>query len=164
MWRNRFGRGFGPVVRQNTEWWLDCVVDRDCSFGIATRYWLDGPGIESRWGRDFLHPSRPSMGPTQPPIQWVPGLVPGGKVARPWRWPPATSSAEVKGRAEIYLCFPSGPSWSVLGWSLPMLYLTVCVLTPGFEQKRKFGQAPRYLKMWWNLLNIICLIFQRYLL
>jgi hypothetical protein len=20
MWRNRFGRGFGPVVRQNTEW------------------------------------------------------------------------------------------------------------------------------------------------
>jgi hypothetical protein len=22
MWRNRFGRGFGPVVRQNTEWIL----------------------------------------------------------------------------------------------------------------------------------------------
>jgi hypothetical protein len=21
MWRNRFGRGFGPVVRQNIEWW-----------------------------------------------------------------------------------------------------------------------------------------------
>jgi len=21
MWRNRFGGGFGPVVRQNTEWW-----------------------------------------------------------------------------------------------------------------------------------------------
>jgi len=21
MWRNRFGRGVGPVVRQNTEWW-----------------------------------------------------------------------------------------------------------------------------------------------
>jgi hypothetical protein len=30
-----------------------------------TRYGLDGPGIESRWGQDFLHPSRP----TQPPIQ-----------------------------------------------------------------------------------------------
>ena len=39
--------------------------------GIATRYGLDGPVIESRWGggRDFPHPSRPALGPTQPPIQ-----------------------------------------------------------------------------------------------
>ena len=28
---------------------------RDSSVGIATRYGLDGPGIESRWGRDFSH-------------------------------------------------------------------------------------------------------------
>ena len=41
---------------------------------IATRYRLDGSGIESRWGRDFLHPSRLALGPTQPPVQWVPGL------------------------------------------------------------------------------------------
>jgi hypothetical protein len=27
------------------------------SVGIATDYGLDGPGIESRWGRDFSHKS-----------------------------------------------------------------------------------------------------------
>ena len=26
--------------------------------GIVTHYGLDGPGIESRWRRDFPHPSR----------------------------------------------------------------------------------------------------------
>ena len=50
---------------------------RDSSVGIATRYGLDGPGIESRWGRDFPHPSRPILGPTQPPVQWVLGLSRG---------------------------------------------------------------------------------------
>ena len=56
-------------------------VGRDSSVGIATRYGLDGPGIESRWRRDFPHPSRPALGSTQPSIQWVPGLFPGGKAA-----------------------------------------------------------------------------------
>jgi len=36
---------------------------------IATGYVLDGPGIESRWRRDFPHLSTPALGPTQPPVQ-----------------------------------------------------------------------------------------------
>ena len=42
---------------------------------------LVGPGIKSRWGRDFPHLSRPALGPTQPPLQWVPGLSQGQRVA-----------------------------------------------------------------------------------
>jgi hypothetical protein len=46
--------------------------------GIATGYGLDGPGTESRWGRDFPHHlSRPALRSTQPPVQWVPGLSQG---------------------------------------------------------------------------------------
>jgi len=50
----------------------------DSSVGIATRYAPDGQGIESRWGRDFPHPSRPTLGPIQRPVQWVLGLCRGG--------------------------------------------------------------------------------------
>jgi hypothetical protein len=50
------------------------AVCRDISVGIATGYGLDGPGIESRWGPDFSHLSRPAMGPTQPPVQSLPDL------------------------------------------------------------------------------------------
>jgi hypothetical protein len=44
-------------------------VGLDSVTGIATGYGLDGPGIESWWGQDFLHLSRPTLGPTQPSVQ-----------------------------------------------------------------------------------------------
>jgi hypothetical protein len=53
--------------------------------GVTTRYELDDPGIESRWGKDYHHPSKQALGPTQPPVQRVRGLFPRDKVARTWR-------------------------------------------------------------------------------
>ena len=44
-------------------------VGRGSSVGIATRYRLDGPGIESQFGRDFPSLSWAALGPTQPPVQ-----------------------------------------------------------------------------------------------
>jgi hypothetical protein len=88
-------------------------VGRDSVVCTATRYGLDGLGIESRLGRDFPHPDRP----------WVPpSLLDNGYRVIPAVWwsgrgadHPPPSSAEVKERVELYLYYTSKSSWSVLG-------------------------------------------------
>ena len=61
---------------------------------IATGYGLDCPGIESQWGRDFPHLSRPALGPS---CTMNTGSFPGVKSGRgvtltshpllvPWSW------------------------------------------------------------------------------
>jgi hypothetical protein len=58
------------------------------SFGIATGWmgWTGWTGWTVRGsnpgGGDFPHLSRPVLGPTQPPVQWVPCLSPGVKSGR----------------------------------------------------------------------------------
>ena len=42
-------------------------VGQESVVGIATDWELDSLGIESRWRRNFPRPSRPALGPTQPP-------------------------------------------------------------------------------------------------
>lgn len=62
------------------------TMGRGSAVGVTTRYWLHGPG--SWYGRNFPHPFRPVLGPTQPPVQWVTALFPPKKTAGAWRWPP----------------------------------------------------------------------------
>jgi hypothetical protein len=84
---------------------------------IAACYGLDGPRIESRWGWDFPHPSRPVVWPIQPPVQWVPGVLRCGKrLGRGVDHPP-TSSDEIKERVELYLYTPSVTSWQVIQYT-----------------------------------------------
>ena len=53
------------------------------AIGTATHWTVRGSNPAR--GRDFSHPSKPVLGPTQPPIQLLPGLFPGGKAAGAWR-------------------------------------------------------------------------------
>ena len=90
---------------------------RDSSVGIATRYGLNGPGIESRWGRDFPHRQDRPWGPPSLLYSGYRVFLGGGEL----NWlgcgvdhtPP--SNAEVEGRVELYICSPSGPSWPLIG-------------------------------------------------
>jgi hypothetical protein len=96
------------------------VVGRDSSVGIATRYGLAGPGIESQWGARLFAPVQTGSGVHSASYTMGAGTFP--EVKRPGRGVdhPSPFSAEVKERVELYLYSPSGPSWPVLRSTLPL--------------------------------------------
>jgi hypothetical protein len=88
---------------------------RDSSIGTATGYGLDGPGIESRWRRDFPHLS--IRAPYPHPASYTMGTESFPGVKRPMRdvdYPPHLVP-NFKERVELHLYTPYGPSWPVIG-------------------------------------------------
>ena len=96
------------------------MVGRDGSIGIASRHGLDGRGSNPGRGEVFC---------TRPDRPWGPFtlLYNGYRVfftvvkrsGRGVNHPPI-SNAEVKERVDLYLHFLSGPSWPLLGRTLPL--------------------------------------------
>jgi len=93
------------------------IMDR---VGIATRYVLDGPGIESRRGRSFPHPSIPALQPTPPTpptLQWVSCLFP--EVNLPERGMAFTTHHHLVSRLKS-TAIPLLPLWVLMACSLPL--------------------------------------------
>jgi len=92
----RISAGFFPIQ-----------CSRASVVGVAIRYGLDGLGIDFRWERDSVYPSRRSLGPVQPPIN---GYLVFLGIKRPWRGtvhPPRSSANATNCRR--YLSRPSEP-------------------------------------------------------
>jgi len=146
-----------PVTSLITLIAWSCTFHRMCTTDIVIQYpalALQGPGLVSQYsdsqraersgdrfpvGARFSAPVQ--TGPWAHPASYTMGTgsFPGGKTAGAWRWSPTPSSAKVKERVELYLYWPSGPSWPVLGWTLPLpsFYVPVGFLTQLVEIKKK---------------------------
>jgi len=99
----------GVCGDDSTFWFYVKVNGRDSSVSTATRYGLEGEGIECRWGRDNPHPSRPALGAhpasSTMVIECFPGLRrPGLDVDNP---PPLSPRLKTE---KSYIYSPSGPS------------------------------------------------------
>ena len=87
-------------------------LGRDSLDCIASRYGLDGPGIECRQRRDFPRPSVQSLGQTRISFRGI---------KRPGRGfdKPLPSRPRLKKKMRLY---SSVPSWPVIGRTLPLSF------------------------------------------
>ena len=126
-----FCASWSYVIIQECHFWeeLVCCVGWESWVSIVSRFGLDSPGIESVGGKSFrtcpespgAHPASYSMGTRSfLGAKWL-----GCGIDHP-----TPSSAEVKERVELYLFYPTGPSWPILGWTVFGLGLGTQNFTP----------------------------------
>jgi hypothetical protein len=141
MWRNRFARGFGPVVWQITDdddddESLQYCAQHSCLSLVKNSYMFQSyqiirlsvkcykSGFEPRWARfSVLHIRLDRTYSALSPLCsgcWDSLRGSGGQV---WPWPPIPS---VPGLKSVQLCayFPSLPACNVTEWPLPLHYST----------------------------------------
>ena len=119
-------------------------MGRDSSVGIATRYWLDGPGIESRWGARFSAPVQ--TGPGGHPASCTMGAGSLLGVKRPGRDADHSPPSKRRGheRVELYLYSPSGLSWPVIGSTFTLHFATALLLQQHKYPESHVMQCIRY--------------------
>ena len=93
------------------------LLGQGSSVGVATRYGLDGPGNESRWGARFS--ASVETGPGAHPVSYTMGSESFLGVKQPGRVVDHSPrlSAEVKERVELCLYSPFGPSRPIITYS-----------------------------------------------
>jgi len=84
-------------------------MGHDSSVGIATRYGLDGPGIESWWGARFSQPAQTGPRAHPPSYTMGTGSFPGVKRLGCGIDHPPPSTTKVKERVELYF---NSPLWA----------------------------------------------------
>jgi hypothetical protein len=111
---------------------LEMFRSRVSSVSIVSDYTGWTTGVRSPAGaEDFSSSSvsRPALGPTQPPVQWVPGIFsPGVNAAGAWCWP--LTSIYCRGREWVGAIHPLPPSafTACSGTALPLLEICTCLI------------------------------------
>jgi hypothetical protein len=100
----------------------------DSSVSIATGYGLDGPGIESRWGRDFPQLSRSALGAHPASCTMSTRSFPGGKEQLGHDADPSPPSSAVVMKEYSYTSTPLLGMYGLYRASVPVQGCTVPLL------------------------------------
>ena len=100
------------------------ILPLQCGTGQCSRYsnslWAGRSGDQIPVGARFSAPVQISSGANPASYTMDTRSFPGVKQPGHGVDHPPPSSAEVKERVELYLYSASGPSWPVIGWTLPL--------------------------------------------
>jgi hypothetical protein len=134
--------------------------------GIVNCYGLDGPEIESRWGRDSLHPSRQALGPIQPPVSRVSVFIPG--VKQPGRGVdnPPPSSTELKVRVVVDFYTSPGLSCCRLNFKLSFTSSSFLLMQVRCQCSEIWvrPEISKFDSLTWEEALPSCAVFYQYLL